>query len=444
MTESIELSARARELLHAIDTKVVNLWDHRPEKGGSIPDRETMNIRLAARGMSTQKKKLGIDGFDSRDRGEIDAICDALDLYREAGCTVNLSRRQRCPSSVTVHMTAVEAARAHLENACDNGRSLAERLQALIAESDPGSWPNRWAQKSLQYLEQTCEDSLPRNTYGGADLAVADIVAAYNASDKPITIRELSAHALRDSKMLERLYTTYLINAAMKGGFVFKEQKKEDRLRELGIESRIAPRYVCIGGNVDLNVGESRLPLSFFGSDGLQIPESSISGLGCDGVDGVLVIENRTNFNAVAGMGIPGLLCVFSDGYVNPETVALLKRLAYLLPDAVPMLVWSDIDEGGFLIASKLMKRVKRFRPLLMGTRDLERYRHLIRTMTPECAQRLKTFLKTHEGSPLADTVAWCLDNHGTLEQECMLDGYAQHRISDFFGVPSLDEASNL
>jgi hypothetical protein len=137
-------------------------------------------------------------------------------------------------------------------------------------------------------------------------------------------------------------------------------------LNSLGIVREPSPILIAGQGTMEMTSGERiRLPAPYIGF----APESAKRFHGADSCGFVLTVENKTTFIELA-RGKAGLIhgvILYTAGMPSPALLRVYRLVIEALP-RVPRFHWSDIDLGGFRIASAFAKAAES--PLSLWSMD--------------------------------------------------------------------------
>ena len=249
----------------------------------------------------------------------------------------------------------------------------------------------------------------------------------------PIEVRSASILAFGSSKAMgSSLQRQVATVAALAGGEGVSSPGADD-MSAWGLVH--CGCHVLVGGDFSLKIGGRVLDLGAAGTlaalDVLAADEVS----GCDsrGVRAVVIVENQAAWaQAVRDLG--ELACfAYCKGTWNEATLAFVDALRRALGGGrahAPLLLWFDIDAGGFERAGKLMERYPDARPVLMSEQDLAEFAK--KATLPIVGGRRKAldgWILQNDGSPFLRCALACKKAGFGIEQEAMLDGYAQRRL---------------
>ncbi len=231
--------------------------------------------------------------------------------------------------------------------------------------------------------------------------------------------RVFSVRTFNDSKHFDEIKSA-VVRMARLANPEWKALSAEDMLRELNLVPN--PTYIHLAGNWQLTTQSGEI-LSLGGF----IPSIGFPAMQVETIQGVAVhaksvlcIENLTSFHEfLRAPTMPGseyvLLCLMG----NPSPA--IRRLLRLIPETVPIHLWSDMDYGGFNILSQLRKYVSpRVRPYLMDIPTFEAYAHLSRPLTRADVYNLKRLCKRPELADVQPVIRHLLHCGLKLEQEAI------------------------
>jgi len=192
----------------------------------------------------------------------------------------------------------------------------------------------------------------------------------------------------------------------------------EEVLRELNLVAN--PNYIHFSGNWQLTtINGEILNLSGF-TPSVGFPAAQTSSLQSVRAESVLCIENLTTFHQYTQQVDNGtrttqhaVICT----YGNPSPA--VRRVLRLLPENVPIYLWSDLDYGGFNILSQLRRTVgEQVQPYLMDIDTLEANIPRARPLTVSDRTHLKRLLLRPELRDVRPVIEHLLKRGLKLEQE--------------------------
>lgn len=295
----------------------------------------------------------------------------------------------------------------------------------------------RWAARAAAALRDgTADDELSREARAGKMPGLAALLAA-RESIGPGKVEErcLSAMALENSKSLEHGYRGILVKALAESGRSAKPRTRTGEvLADWGVVSS-SSGGVKLAGGFSLETASGALSPAAPAHATVEVDDlGDVRGADPRGVRAVVVVENLAAWRAISAE-LGDLACfAYFNGAWGEKEVEVLRRLRAALGGGrpAPLLLWFDIDPGGFQRASAFMSRFPDSRPVLMGAEDF-------RALPETSRYRLSDgSLRTGYSGPgkgkadaFADVRALCADLGRGLEQEAMLAGYAQARLRE-------------
>ncbi len=249
-----------------------------------------------------------------------------------------------------------------------------------------------------------------------------DLLAALSALDTLETetpYRVFSVRAFNDSKRFDELRSA-LTRLARYANPEWKTFTAEDILGELNLVAN--PTYIYLAGNWQLTTqtGEILLLGGFAPSVGFPAAQAETIVAASVHAESVLCIENLTAFHEFTRGQAPrnasyALICLMG----NPSPA--VRRLLGLVPETVPVRLWSDMDYGGFNILSQLRRRVRRqVQPYCMDIPTFEAHSHLSRPLTQAAARRLKRICACPELADVQPVLKHLIHRGLKLEQEAI------------------------
>ena len=241
--------------------------------------------------------------------------------------------------------------------------------------------------------------------------------------------RVFSVQVFNDSKRFDDLKPA-LIRLARLANLQWKFLPPEELLGELNLVAN--PTYIHFSGNWQfttasgevLSLGGFSPTVGFPAIQAASIQEVNVYA------DAVLCIENLTAFHEFVRfrksdqLGIPPLagsmpntavLCIMG----NPSPA--IRHILHLIPEQIPLYLWSDLDYGGFNILSQLRRYVsRRVQPYLMDIATFDAYAHLSRPIT-QCDERnLRRLFSRMELEDVQPVLEHLCKRRLKLEQEAL------------------------
>jgi DNA topoisomerase VI subunit A len=194
----------------------------------------------------------------------------------------------------------------------------------------------------------------------------------------------------------------------------------EDLLRELNLVAN--PGYIHLAGNWELTDSNGQIIHLEPFTPSLGFPASQITSLQKITVrtESVLCIENLTSFHEfvrtkATDSAQHATICLMG----NPSPA--IRCLLSLISEEIPILLWSDMDYGGFNILSQLRRQVSpRIQPYLMDIATFDMHAHLSRPLTQSDARNLKRLLFNPILKDIYPVIEQLLKQGLKLEQEAI------------------------
>ena len=230
------------------------------------------------------------------------------------------------------------------------------------------------------------------------NLDLLAVLVALPGLEMETPYRVFSVQVFNDSKRFDGLKTA-LVRLARLANPQWKSLHSNDLLGELNLVAN--PTYLHFSGNWQFTTANGEvLSLSGF-SPAVGFPAIQAASIQQVNVyaDAVLCIENLTAFHEFVRLResiqprIPHLagnvsnvavLCIMG----NPSPS--IRHILRLIPEQIPIYLWSDLDYGGFNILGQLRHVSRRVQPYLMDIATFDAYAHLSRPLTQrdECNLR--------------------------------------------------------
>ena len=234
--------------------------------------------------------------------------------------------------------------------------------------------------------------------------------------------RVFSVRVYNDSKRFEGIKNHFVMLARI-GNTEWRRVPAEEILRELNLVAN--PSYIHFSGNWQFTAANGEiLNLSGF-TPSIGFPAAQTSALESVHANSVLCIENLTTFHQqvdrYTGKHVENrtrstqqaIICT----YGNPSPA--VRRVLRLLPESVPISLWSDLDYGGFNILSQLRRTVnQQIQPFLMDIETLESNIPRARPLTASDRTNLKRLLLNANLRDVRPVVEHLLKRDLKLEQE--------------------------
>jgi hypothetical protein len=299
------------------------------------------------------------------------------------------------------------------------------RLETLLLADQfrfpKGDWRTRAIHRIINQLrtgKSPAPFSLSDSTWN-LDLLAALLALPNLEAETPHRI--FSVRIFNDSKRFDELKPA-IVRLARYTNPEWESLTAEDILRELNLVAN--PNYIHLAGNWQLitQTGEI-LSLSGFTSS-IGFPAVQIETIQAVTVnaESVLCIENLTSFHEYLRTQENtqqnthhATLCLMG----NPSPS--IRRLLQLVPERIPIRLWSDMDYGGFNILSQLRKHIRRQTiPYLMDIPTFETYSHLSRPLKQKDIRNLKNLCSRSELDDVHPIIKYLIYRGLKLEQEAV------------------------
>lgn len=280
-------------------------------------------------------------------------------------------------------------------------------------------WRARALNDTLQQLRAGKSPSPFSLTDSNLNLDLLAILQALPILTTETPYRVFSVRVFNDSKRFEDLKPTF-VRLVRRANPEWKSLNNEDLLRELNLVAN--PSYVHLAGNWELtDLNGQIISLDSF-TPSVGFPASQITSLQRITIraESVLCIENLTSFHEFTRLNgtrsTPyATICLMG----NPSPP--IRHLLRLIPEEIPIDLWSDMDYGGFKILSQLRKQVShRIQPHLMDITTFENYAHLSRPLTQSDIHNLKRLTLNLVLNDVHSTIHHLLERGLKLEQEAI------------------------
>lgn len=251
----------------------------------------------------------------------------------------------------------------------------------------------------------------------------------------PVELRVASSAALGSSKALDGALGLLLARLLEESGAA--PEGPGDALSRWGF-AKTGPR-MWIGGDALLQCADGPdLDLKPLGAEwcapcSALARASSVDPRGCRAV---VAMENLAAWRqAVRDLGSLALF-VYADGWMCGSREESLAALMSLLPEGFPLLAWNDADTCGFQRFDSLSRDFPAAEPVLMDCETLAAMRDAqLREMDKNQRKVLELYLADHPASRFAPVGRALLRRGRFLEQEALLDGYAQEVLGGMLRV---------
>ncbi|MFZ5911841.1 MAG: Wadjet anti-phage system protein JetD domain-containing protein [Chloroflexota bacterium] len=312
-----------------------------------------------------------------------------------------------------LHRSAVTDQRSRLETTL-----LADQFRFSLDD-----WRTRAIHRTLTQLragKSPAPFSLTDSTW---NLDLVTVLSALSTLETETPYRVFSVRTFNDSKRFDELKPA-IVRLARYANPEWKTLTAEDILRELNLVAN--PSYIHMAGNWQLTTqnGEN-LSLDGF-TPSIGFPAAQIETIQSVTIhaDSVLCIENLTSFHEF----------IRSNGTRNTQHVTRratlclmgnpsppIRRLLRLIPETIPIHLWSDMDYGGFNILSQLRKHVRpQIHPYLMDYPTFESHIHLSHPLTQADMRNLKRLCTYRELTDMRSILEHLVQRGLKLEQEAI------------------------
>ncbi len=310
----------------------------------------------------------------------------------------------------------------HLANRtpiADNRSRLESHLLA-----DKFRFQDDWRARAINYILNQLKSEKSPAPFSLTDSNLTlDLLAVLQALPMLTTetpYRVLSVRVFNDSKRFEAI-KNQLVTLARLGNPEWKRIPAEEVLRELNLVAN--PNYIHFAGNWQFTTDKGEiLNLSGF-TPSVGFPATQTATLRIIRTESVLCIENLTTFHQYirqteqTNNGTRNTQHASICTYGNPSPA--VRRVLRLLPETIPIYLWSDLDYGGFNILSQLRRTVgKQIQPYLMNIDTLEANIPRAHPLTASDRTNLKCLLLRPELRDVRHVIEHLLKRGLKLEQE--------------------------
>lgn len=308
--------------------------------------------------------------------------------------------------------------------------ALLRQLLRQAREQICTPWKQRFLDEELSKVEQNLR---PSHLLSGPLEQVESILKVLEYTEQgPELMRVISVNCFRDSKYLECYLASRMVSITKAYDPELADYRSADEdllpknavLAQLGILTY--PEIFEFCGAVRLIFPEGDLDISLF-RRGFCLQSENLSGITkitLDGIQSVLLVENRTNYRHILLHGVPeGQLVVLHGGFYSPRKRQLFQFLAASLSPSAEVRFWGDIDLGGFLMYTRLKKEIFcNLIPHRMGIEDFYAYQSSGSVKNSAYLDSMKKQLERSAFDAVFFPVAHAILETGvTIEQEIML-----------------------
>ncbi|MEW5873213.1 MAG: Wadjet anti-phage system protein JetD domain-containing protein [Chloroflexota bacterium] len=297
-------------------------------------------------------------------------------------------------------------------------------------------WRSRVVQHVLNQI-QTGKSVSPFSLVdAGWNLDLLSILAALPDLKTETPYRVFSVQVFNDSKRFDELKPA-LIRLARLSNPQWKSLSSEELLGELNLAAN--PTYIHCSGNWQFTMANGEV-LSLGGfAPSVGFPAAQVDSIQVVDIyaRAVLCIENLTAFHEFSRLqGDFQLKTGYETGnFSDCATLCIMgnpspaiRRILRLIPDSIPLYLWSDLDYGGFNILSQLRRHVSpRLQPYLMDITTFDAYAHLSRPLTHNDERNLRQLLSRPELKDVRPVLEHILKRGLKLEQEAL---YLKHQTA--------------
>ena len=310
-----------------------------------------------------------------------------------------------------------------------------------------------WRARALDYILNQLRAGKSPSPFSLTDsdfnLDLLAVLQALSTLTAETPHRVFSVRVFNDTKRFNDLKSA-LIRLARRANPEWKALNNEDLLRELNLVAN--PTYIHLSGNWELtDINGQIINLDSFN------PSVGFSASQIDSIqkitvraESILCIENLTSFHQQvdrytgrhvengtyhpeaeqSGRNTPHATCntLHAPRPTPHATICLMgnpspaiRHLLNLVPETVPIYLWSDMDYGGFNILAQLRKQISpRVQPHFMDIATFENHAHLSRPLTQADRRNLKRLLFNPTLKDNHPTIEHLLQRGLKLEQEAI------------------------
>ena len=261
------------------------------------------------------------------------------------------------------------------------------------------------------------------------NLDLLAVLAALSELKTEAPYRVFSVQVFNESKRFDELKPA-LIRLARLVNPQLKSLHAEELLGELNLVAN--PTYIHFSGNWQFTTASGEvLSLSGF-IPSVGFPAIQVAFIKAVNVyaDAVLCIENLTAFHEFVRLQggselkidhETGNLFNFASLCIMGNPSPAIRQILSLIPNQIPLYLWSDLDYGGFNILSQLRRYVSlRVQPYLMDITTFDTYAHLSRPLTQSDERNLRRLSLRPEVKDILPVLEYLLKRRLKLEQEAL------------------------
>jgi hypothetical protein len=235
-----------------------------------------------------------------------------------------------------------------------------------------------------------------------------------------IPYRVFSVRLFNDSKRFEALKGA-IARLARRHQPQWRDLSSRETLRELGLVAN--PDHLYLYGPWRMIDDDGCIISLAEFHPSVGIPTSLVARLREVSVEAeqVICVENLTPFYELVRYESQGLAALCLWGNPSPAGRYLLRCLAQNLPQDIPLLLWADIDYGGFNILAQLREQVSpRFAPYRMDIETMEEHIHWAHPLLPADERNLVRLKHRPSLADIAPLIDHMLLRKIKLEQEAL------------------------
>lgn len=325
---------------------------------------------------------------------------------------------------------------AELYNLLDREPLFAQQshLESLLLADQFRFPPDDWRSRAVCYVLHQIRAGKSASPFNLKDTHLnLDLLTALTALPEikmETPYRVFSVQVFNDTKRFDELKPA-LIRLARLANPQWKSLPAEELLSELNLVAN--PTYIHFSGNWQFTTTNGEV-LSLGGfSPSVGFPAIQAASIQAVNIfaDAVMCIENLTAFHKFTRFReIDSQLkthhqqgCAFNFAALcimgNPSPA--IRQILRLIPDQIPLYLWSDIDYGGFNILSQLRRYVSpRVQPYLMDITTFDAFDHLSRPLTKRDERNLLRIRSYFELKDVRLVIEHLLKRGLKLEQEAL------------------------
>lgn len=256
-------------------------------------------------------------------------------------------------------------------------------------------------------------------TDSSLNLDLLAILQALSTLTTETSYRVFSVRVLNDSKRFEYI-KLLLVRVARRANLQWRTLSSEDLLRELNLVAN--PSYVHLAGYWELIDRNGQIINLAPFTPSVGFPASQITTLQKITIraEFVLCIENLTSFHEI--LRSPAVRTTYYATVClmgNPSPS--IRQLLRLVPEEIPIYLWSDMGFGGFNILLQLRQQVSpRVQPYRMDVATFKQYAALSRPLTQRDMHILKRLSLNPALGDVRSTIEYLLARGLKLEQEAI------------------------